>query len=316
MKLANIKVAIGQNSPEWLNREATLQKVISTVKEAADQGCQLIAFSETHLPGYPFWLEPAHGARFDNEVLKTWHAHYLDQAVVIENGDLSKLQDCCRENGTAVYLGILERPHDRGGHSVYASMVYIDQTGVIGSVQRKLMPTYEERLCWSIGDGNGLVTHDLEGFKVGALNCWENWMPLARTALHAQGENLHVASWPGSVRNTKDITRFMAMEGRSFVVSASCILLRSSISKDLPYYHEMVKNMPEVLADGGSCIAAPNGEWIIPPVAHKEGLLIAELNLEQVFKERQNFDPSGHYSRPDVFELTVNRKRQSILTNQ
>ena len=315
MTFPKLKVAIAQISPEWLKKDATLKKVIASTQKAADQGCGLIAFSETHLPGYPFWLEPAEGARFDNEHLKTWHAYYLSQAVVIENGDLATLQTCCKENNIGTYLGILERPNDRGGHSVYASLVFINQDGQIASVQRKLMPTYEERLCWSIGDGNGLETHDISGFRVGGLNCWENWMPLARTVLHAQGENVHVASWPGSVRNTKDITRFMAMEARSYIISASTILHKSSIPKDIPYYDELVRNMPNELANGGSCIAAPDGSWLVEPVANLEQLITAELDLEMVFKERQNFDASGHYSRPDVFELKVNKKRQSILSN-
>jgi nitrilase len=192
-------------------------------------------------------------------------------------------------------------------------LVYIDRTGEIKSVHRKLTPTYEERLVWSPGDGNGLQVHTLEPFSVGGLNCWENWMPMSRTALYGMGENLHIAVWPGEERNTHDITRFIAKESRSFVVSASGLMKVEDFPKDTPHLDEILKNAPEVLADGGSCIAAPDGSWVVPPVTGKEELIIADLDFNRVLEERQNFDVAGHYSRPDVTRLTVNRERQSIL---
>jgi nitrilase len=213
----------------------------------------------------------------------------------------------------AIMLGCIERPTDRGGHSVYATLVYIDSNGIIQSVHRKLMPTYEERLTWAQGDGNGLRTHELGSFTVGGLNCWENWMPLARAALYGQGEDLHVAVWPGSLRNTQDITRFIAMEARSFVLSVSSLLRVADIPADTPYRSEIVSVASEVIADGGSCIAGPDGKWIVEPVVGEEKLILATLNHQHVREERQNFDPAGHYSRPDVLRLTVNRQRQSTL---
>ena len=150
-------------------------------------------------------------------------------------------------------------------------------------------------------------------FKVGGLNCWENWIPLLRSALYAQGEDLHVAVWPGSPRLTRDITRFMALEGRSFVLSVSGVLTRDDIPENMPHRDLILSSVPEALADGGSCIAAPTGEWVIEPADGREQLLVAELPLSTVYEERQNFDPPGHYSRPDVVRLQVNRERQSIL---
>ena len=135
-------------------------------------------------------------------------------------------------------------------------------------------------------------------------------MPLARTALYAQGEDLHVAVWPGSIRNTKDITRFIALESRSFVASVSCLMRRSDLPDHLPGIETIKDNAPEFLADGGSCIAGPDGEWIVEPFVGEEKLLIAEIDHSCVRGERQNFDPTGHYSRPDVLQLTVNRERQ------
>jgi nitrilase len=213
----------------------------------------------------------------------------------------------------AVYLGTIERPPERSGHSLYCSLVYINPEGEIGSVHRKLMPTHEERLVWSIGDGNGLQTHSLGAFTVGGLNCWENWMPLSRTALYAMGEDLHVAAWPGSRRNTFDITRFIAKESRSYVISVSGLMKKENILPDIPHSQLMLENSEDVMADGGSCLAGPDGEWIIEPIVEEETLVTAEISQQRVREERQNFDPTGHYSRPDVTRLVVDRRRQQIL---
>lgn len=284
--------------------------MVAAIDEAAARGCDLIAFGEALVPGYPFWLELTDGARFDSPRQKALHAHYLAQAVQLEAGHLDAVQGAAARHQMAVVLGCIERPPERGGHSVYASMVYIGRDGAVASVHRKLMPTYEERLCWAPGDGHGLRTHRLGAFTVGALNCWENWMPLARTALYAQGEDLHIASWPGSERNTGDITRFIAREGRSYVISVSGLLRRSDIHDGVPHAAEIRAAAPEWLADGGSAIAAPDATWLVPPVVGEERLLIADLDHARVRAERQNFDPTGHYSRPDVLQLVVRRERQ------
>ena len=138
-------------------------------------------------------------------------------------------------------------------------------------------------------------------------------MPLPRAALYAQGENLHIAVWPGGLHNTKDITRFIARESRSYVVSVSSLMRKEDFPKDTPYYDHLMAKAPAVLADGGSAIAGPNGEWLVEPVVHKEGLIYSEIELKRVFEERQNFDPVGHYSRPDVTKLTLNTERQNTL---
>ncbi len=187
------------------------------------------------------------------------------------------------------------------------------KAGMICSVHRKLVPTYEERLVWSNGDGNGLTVHSLGAFTIGGLNCWENWLPLARTTLYAQGENLHVCIWPGSVRNTEDICRFIAKESRSFVIAASGLMRKEDINCAIPHFDKIIANAPDYLGNGGSCMAAPDGSWVIEPVINAEVLLTATIDLNEVIKERQNFDPSGHYSRPDIFQLKVDRKRQCLI---
>jgi nitrilase len=306
-----IKVGLAQIAPVWFNREQSLNKVIDYVKQAASQNCQLVGFGEALVPGYPFWIEATDGAKFNSEKQKTIQAEYAYQAVQIERGDLSELCQIAKEYNIAVYLGIIERPKDRSGHSLYCSMVYIDQQGEIQSVHRKLMPTYEERLSWSTGDGHGLVTHSLEAFTVGGLNCWENWMPLARASLYAQGEDLHVAIWPGNLKNTFDLTPVMAKEGRSYVISVCGLMRPEDAATSLVELAELAESDSDYFANGGSCIANPDGSWLIEPQVGEEGLFTAELDHAFVRRERQNFDPAGHYSRPDVLQLQVNRSRQS-----
>jgi nitrilase len=304
---------LAQIAPVWLNKQATLAKIEKTILDAAKEKAELLVFGEALLPGYPFWLALTDGAKWDLQVNKELHAHYVRNSVQLEAGELDAVCALAREHKIAIYLGLMERAKNRGGHSIYASLVYINQSGEIKSVHRKLQPTYDERLTWAPGDGNGLRVHALKQFTVGGLNCWENWMPLPRAALYGQGENLHVAVWPGSEHNTKDITRFIARESRSFVISVSALMRRTDFPKGTPHLEKLLETTPEVLANGGSCIAGPDGEWILPPVLNKEGIIFQELDFNRVYEERQNFDPVGHYSRPDVTQLTVNRERQSTV---
>jgi len=315
MTAQTLKVGLAQISPVWLDKLATLDKVASYISDAGRQGCDLIAFGEALAPGYPFWVELTGGAQFNNEQQKQMYAHYVRNAIDIEAGDLETVCQQAKASGVAVYLGTIERPQDRTGMSLYCSMVYIDKQGVVQSVHRKLMPTYEERLVWSPGDGHGLQTHALGGFTLGGLNCWENWMPLARAALYGQGENLHVAIWPGALRNTQDITPFLAKEGRSFSMAVSGLMPVADIPTSLPVYDDIIQSIGDskYLANGGSCLCAPNGDFIIEPQIEVEGLFAAEIDLERVREERQSFDPAGHYSRPDVTCLEVNRERQSTV---
>lgn len=308
-----LKVALAQISPVWLDKNETIKKVINSIQEAARENCELIVFGEGLIPGYPFWLALTGGAEWNTKVNKELHAHYVRNAIQIEEGDLGAICELSKNHNIAIYLGIIERAKNRGGHSLYASLVYINEKGIIKSVHRKLQPTYDERLTWSSGDGHGLQVHNLKKFTLGGLNCWENWMPLPRTALYGLGENLHIAVWPGSEHNTKDITRFIARESRSFVISVSSLMTKNDFPDNTPHLDKILKNAPDVLANGGSCIAGPDGEWIIKPIINKEGLIIETLDFNRVLEERQNFDPVGHYARPDITKLTVNRERQSTV---
>jgi nitrilase len=308
-----LKIGLAQMAPVWLDRDKTLEKICAFIEDATSQNCELVVFGEALVPGYPFWVARTDGARFNTQLQKEIYAHYLQQGVQIEAGHLNRVCQLAKEKKIVVVLGTVERAADRGGHSMYCTLVYINNNGTITHRHRKLMPTYEERLVWSIGDGHGLQVQKLKNFTAGALNCYENWMPLSRSALYGQGEDLHIAIWPGSVHNTENITRFIAQESRSFVISVSGLMRKSDIPDYIPHTGVIAENCEEILANGGSCLAGPDANWIIEPQVDTEGIFTAIIDYAKVREERQNFDPAGHYSRPDVTQLIVNRDRNTIV---
>ena len=310
--METLKIGLAQFAPVWMNRQKTLEKALKYAENAVSEACEFVVLGgEACVPGYPYWLELTDGARFNSQIQKEIFADYSNQAVQIERGDLQIVCDLAREKKIAIYIGIVEKPAERG-ESLYAALVFINQNGEIKSVQRKLVPTYEERLVWANGDGNGLRVHDVGAFTVGGLNCWENWNPLARAALYGQGEDFHVCVFPGGIHNI-DVTKFIAKESRSFVVSVCSIMRRADFPADTIHLAKILETAPETLSTGGTCLAAPDGEWIIEPLGTEEKLVVAEINHQKVREERQNLDAAGHYSRPDVLQLKVNRERQNIL---
>lgn len=302
-----MKVAVAQCAPAFLDPAATTERVVARVHEAGAREVELLAFGETFLPGYPFWLTHTNGSAFDDPEQKRAWAAYVGAAVRVDGPELRAIATASAEAGVAVVLGIVEGT--ASSTSVFCSAVTIDpERGVVG-VHRKLVPTWEERLAWTPGDGHGLRVHALAGARVSTLNCWENWMPQARFALWAQAPSVHVALWPGSPRLTRDITRFAALEGRCFVISASALLRRGDIGPGF----EIARHLPrdrEIFYRGGSAIAGPDGAWIVEPVVDDEALIVADLDLRAVARERHNLDVAGHYHRPDVFRFEVDRSRR------
>jgi nitrilase len=308
-KAPAVRVAAAQAHPAWLDPQRGTELVVDWVARAAAEQVELVAFGETFLSGYPAWVSSTGGARFEDAKQKRAYASYLDAAVELDGPELATIREAVGDHGVFTYLGVTERGSGVARGTVFATLVAIDPTAGIVGAHRKLRPTYEERLVWGPGDGHGLRVHALpSGWHVGGLNCWENWMPLARTAMYAGGEDLHVSVWPGSTRLTRDITRFVAREGRVFSLAAGALLSTDDIPADFPLHDEIVE-AGGVDQDGGSAIAAPDGRWLVEPVAGEERLVVADLELTEVAAERQNFDPTGHYARPDVLHLTVDRRR-------
>ena len=306
-----MRIAAAQARPYWLDPSATTKKVVAWLQDAAAQQVELVAFPETFLSGYPSWLEHTGAARFDDAMQKRAYAAYLDAAVEVTGPEILLITEAARDLGIFVYLGTIERDVTVGRGTVYCTLVAIDpRAGVVGT-HRKLMPTHEERLVWGIGDGNGLRVHQAGAARVGGLNCFENWMPQARHALYAQGEELHVSVWPGNPRNTVDITRFIAQEGRVFSLAANGLLGLADIPADFPLRGALEEAGVTEYCRGGSALAGPDGSWLVEPLADEERLIVADIDLAEVRAERLTVDPTGHYSRPDVFTVDVDRRRRA-----
>lgn len=308
-----MKVAAIQAASVYLDRHATAQKALSLLREAARNGAELCVFPETFLSGYPVWPDLTDGARWNDSRQKAAYAAYLDAAADAGGPEVRSIAEEASKLGVFTFLGIAER--SASGGSVYCSLLAIHPEEGVAGVHRKLMPTFQERMVWSQGDGHGLKVHSWKGFRVGGLNCWENWMPLARYSLYAQGEHLHVATWPGAPFLTKDISRFTAMEGRVYVVAAGGVLTSSDIPDSFPLKEELVKVRDRYLS-GGSILVAPDGEILAGPAKNEETILYAEIDARRVREERQNFDACGHYGRPDVFDLRIDRRRLDPISER
>ena len=193
---------------------------------------------------------------------------------------------------------------ERDGGSIYCTLLTFGPDGCLLGRHRKVKPTFEERLVWADGDGHGLKTYPFKDTRIGGLNCWENWLPLARASLHQQGEMIHVALWPGSHGLTKDISRFMALEGRSWVVSTSGLVRSKDFDHlsldDFPMRDILMAKM-DSWQNGGSIIVNPKGEVVAGPLIDEEGISYADIDPQMAVEERQNLDISGHYSRWDIF---------------
>ncbi|MFX1516018.1 MAG: carbon-nitrogen hydrolase family protein [Promethearchaeota archaeon] len=296
-----IRVAGIQIAPVFLDAKKTWDKLASYIREAKSNNAELITWGETLIPGYPAWLSPSCGSKFNNPQQKIAYSKYWNESLDLRtNTILTEIRNLAKELKVMFIGGVTER---KGG-SMYCTLLTIDSNGKLLGRHRKLKPTYEERLVWADGDGKGLKTYPFHGINVGSLNCWENWLPLVRAALHLQDEIIHVAVWPGSLGLTQDITRFIALEGRSWVLSTSGLLRPIDFShlkeSEFPM-KSVMESHSKSWQNGGSMIVDPLGNIVAGPLVDKEGIIYADVDPLIAIQERQNFDISGHYSRFDIF---------------
>ncbi len=299
------RVAIVQAAPVHLDLVASLKKALGLMQQAARKGAKLVALGETWLPGYPAWLDSCPDvALWGHGPTKEVFALLRENSLVVPSAESRQLGEAAGDLGITLVMGVNERVDAGPGNgTLYNSLLTFTSDGRLANRHRKLMPTYTERMVWGQGDGDGLRAVDAGGTRIGGLICWEHWMPLARQAMHDSGEHIHVAVWPTAHDVHQLASRHYAFEGRCFVLAVG-LLMKAS---DLPRGLRLARPAPKMLLRGGSAIYAPDGRCLVGPVFSKEELVMADLDLREVDREKMTLDVSGHYSRPDVFEYTVKR---------
>lgn len=312
-RVPEVKVAVVQAAPVLFDREATLAKVEQLAEEAGAAGAELILFPEALVPAYPRGLGfgTVVGGRSDAG-RRLWQRYWAN-AVEVPGPATEALGRAARRASAYLAVGVVERDRDHGGGTLYCTLLYFGPDGRLLARHRKLKPTGAERLIWGEGDGSTLATVDTPFGTVGGLICWENMMPLARAAMYAKGVAIYLAP-TADARDTWQATlRHIACEGRCFVLGCNQFVTRGMYPDDLEGLEDL-EDQPEVMCRGGSAIVGPLGEVLAGPLWDTEGILFADLDMGAVVRARFDFDPTGHYARPDVFRLVVDERPRPPVT--
>jgi nitrilase len=307
---ARFKVAVVQAASVAFDREKTLEKVHRLTREAAAQGAKLVLFPEAFLSAYPRGMDFGAVVGSRTEKGRQDFQRYWESSVEVPGPAVDSLSKAARTNGVFLLVGVVER--DAG--TLYCTVLFFAPDGNYLGKHRKVMPTASERLVWGYGDGSTLPVFDTPLGKVGAVICWENYMPLLRTAMYAKGIEIYCAptadardSWLASMRH-------IAVEGRCFVLSCNQFQRRRDFPKD---YDSIYGEDPEtIVTRGGSCIIDPLGNFLAGPNQEGEAILVAEIDRAQVIRGKYDLDVVGHYARPDIFQLHVDeRPKQPVTTH-
>ncbi|MEK1900401.1 MAG: Nit6803 family nitrilase [Rhizobium sp.] len=297
-KKMTVRAAAAQIAPDLTSREKTLARVLETIAEAATKGAEIIVFPETFVPWYPYFsfvLPPVLSGRE--------HLRLYEEAVTVPSAATDAVAAAAREHGIVVALGINERDHG----SLYNTQLLFDADGRLILKRRKITPTYHERMIWGQGDASGLTVVDSSIGRLGALACWEHYNPLARYALMAQHEEIHIAQFPGSMvgpifAEQMEVTiRHHALESGCFVVNATGWLTEEQINSITPD-----QGLQKALRGGCmTAIISPEGKHLAPPITEGEGILIADLDMSLITKRKRMMDSVGHYARPELLHLVM-----------
>jgi nitrilase len=301
-----MKVAVIQQPPVYLNLTETLARAIGLIAEAAADGCRMVVFPEAWFPGYPtfVWrLSPGADMGKTDELFARLLANSIDRC----KGELAPLQEAAKEHEIVIVAGYQEIDGAVSGSTIFNSVAIIDADGTIANNHRKLMPTNPERMIWGFGDGSGLNVVDTAVGRIGALLCWENYMPLARYALYGQQIEIYVAPTWDSGDTWLATMQHIAREGGCWVISCATALEARDIPADVPYREILFPDEAEWVNQGDAVIYKPFGGALAGPMRREKGMLTADIDVAAAPAARRKFDATGHYARPDIFTLTVDR---------
>jgi nitrilase len=298
------KVAVAQATPVFLDRDATIARACDLIGEAGRHGARIIAFPEAFVPGYPDWVWAVPAG--ENDLLAGLYARLLEQSVSVPSAATERLGRAARAAGAYVVIGVNERNVEASGGSLYDSLLFFNPRGQLLGCHRKLVPTGGERLVWAQGDGSTLHVFETELGALGGLICWENYMPPARYALYGWGIRIYVAATWDRGEPWRSTLRHIAKEGRVYVLSACMPLRKSDLPEDagLARFYAGVEDWINV---GDSAIVDPDGNFLAGPLEREESILYADVDPQRMLGPRWMLDVAGHYGRPDVFQLKVNR---------
>jgi nitrilase len=301
------RVAIVQQPPVLLDKPRSLSVAVSATHEAAANGANIVVFPEAFLPGYPVWmwrLRPGSDGRLTEEI----HSALFANAIDLDSDDLAPLCKAAAEHRISIACGMNERESTFGRGTLYNTIVVIGPDGTILNRHRKLMPTNPERMVWGMGDASGLRVVETPHGRLSTLICWENYMPLARYAVYAQGVEIYVASTYDDGEPWLSTMRHIAREGGCWVVGSGFALKGSDIPNSFPGKSELYPDAEEWINPGDSVVVAPGGKIVAGPLHEEHGIIYAEIDLARIAAARRTLDITGHYARPDIFQLTINRR--------
>lgn len=308
MTPARVVVAIVQ-AEVGPDLESALDRTAEGIRDAQRAGATLVVFPETWIPGYPAWLDLCRDAALWNHPpTKSVFARMARDSVSVPGPAFDALSRLAADAGVTLVVGVSERVEQGAGRgTLYNSLLTVGPDGRLLNHHRKLVPTYTERMVWGTGDVEGLRAVETPAGRVGALVCWEHWMPLARQALHESGEDVHVALWPTVHEMHQVASRQYAFEGRCFVLAAGSLMRASALPPELETHPERVSAPEQWVLRGGSAIIAPDGSYVVAPVYDEPRVLVAELDLGRIREESMTLDVTGHYHRPELFEFRALR---------
>jgi nitrilase len=301
------RVAVVQRPPAWLDKPACIERIVAAIREASAGGANIVVFPEAFIPGYPAWiwrLRPGGDMGLSEEL----HRVLLANAVSIDGTDLSPIQKSAAEHGVTVVCGMNERDAELSRTTIYNTVVMIGPDGALVNRHRKLMPTNPERMVWGMGDASGLEVVQTPHGRIGALICWESYMPLARYALYAQGIEIYVAPTYDQGARWLASAQHIAFEGGCWVIGSGFALHARDIPETLPGKASLYPKTDEWINAGDSVVVAPGGKIAAGPLHEEYGVLYADIDLERVGIARRSLDVAGHYARPDLFRLQVDRR--------